>query len=85
MSVFIGRTIFSLVKNYRIRVLIGYSVFLTIVENRIVILLTSWPQWRDARKGYFAFMSKRRTVFRGKNETGKRTALTHYLSQITKK
>ena len=34
---------FLLVKNYRISILIGYTVFLTSEENRIVILLTTWP------------------------------------------
>ena len=35
--------VFLLVKNYRISILIGYTVFLTSEENRIVILLTTWP------------------------------------------
>ena len=33
---------FSLVKIYRISILIGYTVFPTSEENRIVILLTTW-------------------------------------------
>ena len=59
ISVLIGRTIFSLVKNYRISILIGYTGFLTSEENRIVILLTMWCHggsvWEGA-KGLFGFL-----------------------------
>ena len=51
-------------KNYRISILIGYTVFLTVEENRIVILLTKWPPLLGKeRKSYLAFMCKRRRVF----------------------
>ena len=80
ISIFIGRTIFSLVKIYRISILIGYTVFLTSEENRIVILLTTWPPCWGA-KGYLAFVSKRRRVSPiKKHETERRTALTRFFS-----
>ena len=62
ISVFIGRKIFSLVKNYRISILIGYTVFLTSEENRILIVLTTWPPCQEGAKLYLDFMSKRRRV-----------------------
>ena len=58
ISVFIGLMIFSLVKIYRISILIGYTVFLTSEENRIVILLTRWPPcWRRSER-VFGFYAK---------------------------
>ena len=71
ISVFIGRTIFLLVKNYCISVLIGYTVFLTSEENRIVILLTTWPHWRrqggGARGAHPPSMSWRTTPVKRRN------------------
>ena len=46
---------FSLVKIYRIRILIGYTVFLTSEENRIVILLTTWPPCWGRSERVFGF------------------------------
>ena len=61
-------------------------VFLTSEENRIVILLTTWPPSREGAKGYLAFMSNRKRVSPiKKHEKQRKTALTHYLGQITEK
>ena len=58
-------------KNDHIRILIGYMVFLTSEENRIVILLATWPPClgrrkdlrKNLRKDYFGFFTKKEEQF----------------------
>ena len=70
-------------KNYRNSILIACTVFLTSEENRIVVLLTTWLRVGKGAKGLFGFYIKKKKSFSGKkHETKRRTALTHYLSQI---
>ena len=45
-------------KIYRISILIGYTVFLTSEENRIVILLTTWPGLGKERNGIWPLCLK---------------------------
>ena len=82
MSVFIGRTVFSLVTKLSYQHFDWLYVFLTCEENRIVILLANYmaAMLGKARKGYLAFMFEIKTC-----EPERRTALTDYLGQITKK
>ena len=62
------------------------TVFLTSEENRIVILLTIWPRVGKSMEGLHCFYVKKKKSFsNGKHETERRTALTHYLGQITQK
>ena len=64
-QLFIGRTIFSLVKNFRISIFISYTGFLTSEENRMVILLTTWPLcWEGAKEFIFGRNNRYESVLR---------------------
>ena len=43
--------------------MIGYTVFLTSEENRIVILFTTWPPCWEGAKGLFGFYVKKKKSF----------------------
>ena len=86
ISVLIGRTIFSLMKNYHISILIAIRFFSLV--KKIVLSFCSQHGRRvgEGAKGYLAFMSTRRRVSPiKKHEMERRTALTHYLGKITEK
>ena len=86
ISVFIGRTIFSLVKNDLSSILLGYTVFSLV--KKIVLSFCSQRGRRVGKvaKGLSGFYVKKKKSFSNKkHETKRRTALTHYLGQITKK
>ena len=64
-------------------------VFLTSEENRIVILLATWPPClgrrkdlrKNLRKDYFGFLPKKKNSFSNeKHQKERRTALTFYLA-----
>ena len=79
ISVFIGRTIFLLVKNCRISILIGYTVFLTSEENHNVVSSFCSQNGRrvgEGAKGLFGLCQKEEKFFRIKTcEAERRTAL----------
>ena len=66
ISVFIDRTIFFTSENLSYQHfdwLYGYTVFHTGEENRIVILLTSWPPCWEGAKGCLRLMSIKEEEF----------------------
>ena len=81
ISAFISRTIFSLVKNYRISILIGYTVFPTSEEKVIVILLMP-PCWGRRERINWLLCQKQESFSSEKYDTEIRTALAHDLDTI---